>query len=171
VQGQVETDSGNVPGNNEWQRVILAELYAKVWSEPIVKIDGTWHFGHGLSVQRLGFICPIQLTERAVLGSLNGVRIAVVSVFARCAATVGETLSFIRHSLTSSRFASAMALASSNAVTTITGVLAIAGFLLTSRRVARPSISGISRSSNTRSTISRFRICRHSSADRAVKSA
>jgi hypothetical protein len=29
VQGQVETDSGNVPGNNEWQRVILAELYAK----------------------------------------------------------------------------------------------------------------------------------------------
>ena len=59
------------------------------------------------------------------------------------------------------RFASANALASSHAVKTTTGVFAKVGFALISRRVARPSVSGISRSSNTRSTGFRFKVWRH----------
>jgi hypothetical protein len=35
---ELETDSENFLGNDEWRRVTRAELYAKVWSEPMVKI-------------------------------------------------------------------------------------------------------------------------------------
>jgi hypothetical protein len=34
----IETDSENFLGNRDWRRVTRAELYAKVWSEPMVKI-------------------------------------------------------------------------------------------------------------------------------------
>jgi hypothetical protein len=35
---ELETDSENVLGNDEWRRVTRDELYEKVWSQPMVKI-------------------------------------------------------------------------------------------------------------------------------------
>jgi hypothetical protein len=35
---ELETDSENLPGNKSWRHITRAELYPKVWSEPMVKI-------------------------------------------------------------------------------------------------------------------------------------
>jgi hypothetical protein len=43
---EVETNSENSVGNKDWRRITRAELYAKVWAEPMIKIaKEIWHLG------------------------------------------------------------------------------------------------------------------------------